>query len=180
MVEIRKARLSDLTTLAALEREFYRDQRAIVLKQKPELRIYLQQAPGGQHVLRKRMRHWIRSRNAVVFIAEANSRAIGFLTVSIDRTPPPWLPARRGFLGYVFVKRRYRGQRISSMLMEMALAWLAERKIKHVCLTVIEDNKPARAIWKKWGFYDFIVVAWKLGGPAGRTKLLAAQQIEEA
>ena len=42
------------------------------------------------------------------------------------------------------------------------LAWFAKRKIKHVSLTVMEGNRPARAIWKKWGFRDFSVFAWKL------------------
>lgn len=47
-------------------------------------------------------------------------------------------------------------------MMKEAMAWLARRKMKHVALTVLEDNEPARSIYKKWGFHDLVVVAWKL------------------
>ena len=87
---------------------------------------------------------------------------MGFLTASIEMNHGIYGPKRYGFIGFVFVRRQYRGQGISSLMVKETLAWLARRKIQHVCLTVIADNKPARAIWEKWGFGDFFVFAWKL------------------
>lgn len=160
----------DLPLLANLQSEFFRDQRRIVLNENPRLKPYLQKSSDGKSSLVKQLRTWIRSGNAIVLIAEADSKPAGFATVSIQKNPPQWLPKRYGFIGYVFVRSRYRGQGISSMMMEQALAWFASRKIRHVALTVIEDNKPARAIWKKWGFYDFVVFAWKVNGPESVNK----------
>ncbi len=162
MITIRRARLADHPLLAKLEREFFRDQRENVLKQNPKLKLYLKRRSGADRFVDNRMRKWIRSKNASVFIAEADSKPAGFSTVSIEKNFPKLLPKRYGNIGYMFVKRQFRGQKISSLMMENALAWFASRKIKHVSLSVIADNQPARAIWAKWGFRDFFVFAWKL------------------
>ena len=53
------------------------------------------------------------------------------------------------------------------MLMEETLRWLAKRKIEHVHLTVIDNNEPARAIYRRWGFVDFGVGVWKTLKTAG-------------
>lgn len=162
MITIRRARVADLPLLARMEREFDRDQREIVLKENPRLKLYLKRVPGKDKITSKRIRKWVRSKNAIVLIAELDARPAGFSTVSIEKNWPKLLPRRYGFIGYMFVRRQYRGQKISSLMMEKALAWLATRQMKHVALTVIGDNKPARAIWAKWGFHDYVVFAWKL------------------
>jgi len=108
------------------------------------------------------MRKWIRSTNALVLIAEENSHSVGFSTACIETNHGIYGPKRFGFIGFVFVKRQHRGRRISSLMMREMLAWFAKRKIKHVSLSVMASNGPARAIWKKWGFVDFSVWAWKV------------------
>ena len=163
MITTRRARLVDIPLLVTLEREFRRDEREIVLKENLKLKPYLPRRSGRDiRIIAKWMRKLVRSKNAIVFIAEADSRPVGFSTVSIETGHPLSLPKRYGFIGYRFVRRQYRGKGISSLMMKEALAWFAKRKIKHVGLTVIKDNRRAHAIWRKWGFYDFLVVTWKL------------------
>ena len=162
MITIRRARLVDTPLLIKLESEFFRDIREIVLKENPKLKPYMQQRRGRDRIITKWIGKWLRAKNTVVFIAEADSSPAGFAVVWIDTNPPPFLPRRFGFIGYMFVRRRFRGQRISSLMMREALAWFAKRQIKHVALSVIADNKPARAIWGKWGFYGFNVFMWKV------------------
>jgi GNAT superfamily N-acetyltransferase len=153
MITIRKACMMDLPHLTEI-REFDRDQRKIVLKETPGLRVHVKRSAGRSKAFAKWARNWIRSRNAIVLIAETGSKPVGFSASWIQRNPPAALPKLYGFIGYLFVKRSYRGQGISSMLMEETLLWFAKRRIKHVALTVIEGNRPARTIYKNWGFDD--------------------------
>ena len=154
--------MTDLPLLAKLEREFWRDIREIVLKENPKMKPYLQPSPGRDRIIAKWMRNWIRSRNARVFITEIGAKPAGFSVAFIQHTPGPFLPKRFGFIGYVFVKHQYRGQRVGSLMMKETLLWFEKRRIEHVGLTVIADNRPARAIWDKMGFHDFNVFKWKL------------------
>jgi GNAT superfamily N-acetyltransferase len=165
MVTIRRALLVDIPLLVTLEKEFRRDERAIVLKENPRWKPYLPVRSGRDAgVVAKFMRQLIRSKNARVFIVEEKSKPVGFSTVSIEKGHPISAPRRSGFVGYMFVRRPYRGRGISSLMMREALAWLGKRKIQHISLSVIKDNKRAHAIWRKWGFRDFFAITWKLTG----------------
>jgi GNAT superfamily N-acetyltransferase len=162
MVLIRRARLADIPVLQKLEQEFHRDERTIVLKDNPQWKHYVKRRPDRDRTVARWLRNWILSRNALVLIACADDISVGFLTASIEIDKGIMQPKRLGFIGFVFVRRPFRGQGISTLMMRETLAWFAKRKVKNVCLTVIADNKPARAIWKRWGFVDFSVFAWKV------------------
>lgn len=162
MVTIRKARLTDIPLLGEMERAFRRDERNIVLKENRRLKTYIERTPDRDRKVAGWMRKWIRSKNALVLLAELGAFPIGFATASIETNHGIYGPMRFGFIGFVFVRRQHRGQGISSRMMREMLAWFAKRKIKHVSLSVMASNHPARAIWKKWGFVDFSVFAWNV------------------
>jgi GNAT superfamily N-acetyltransferase len=162
MLTIRKARLSDVPLLGALEKQFHRNERNAVLKQAPRLKTYIRRTPDRNRKVAGWMRKWIRSKNAMVLLAESDGFPVGFATATIEANQGIYGPSRFGFIGFVFVRLSYRGQGVSSLLMKEMLAWFAKRKIRHVSLTVMEGNRPARDIWKKWGFVDFSVFSWKL------------------
>jgi RimJ/RimL family protein N-acetyltransferase len=161
MLTIRRARLADLPLLDTLEKEFDRDLEHIVLKQTPRLKMYLRRTPELNRIIAKRFRKWVRSKKAIVLIAEVDSTAVGFSTISIE-TNRGLLPRRFGFIGYLFVSRQYRGQRISSRMLKDLMSWLDKRRIGHVGLSVFADNRRARAIYRKWGFRDHGLFMWKL------------------
>lgn len=155
---IRRAGLADMPLFSEFQRQFYKELREIVSRENPPLRAYLK--TRGRIVL-KLMRKWIRSKNAVVLIAEEKSDPIGFTTVSIEKHPISALK-RYGYVGFMFVKPRHRGKGISSLLMKEAIAWLARRRINHVALSVEMDNKHAHAIYQRWGFRNCSVLMWKI------------------
>jgi hypothetical protein len=45
--------------------------------------------------------------------------------------------------------------------------WFENRKIRHIALTVLADNQPARVIWDKMGFMDFYIFKWKVPTASG-------------
>jgi|ERR1041385_2132266 GNAT superfamily N-acetyltransferase len=162
MVSIRRATPADLKLLQKLETEFCRDERAAVISANRGFDHYVQPSPLRSRTVARLLRKMLRSTNARVFIAEQNGKPIAFCTASIEKGGQMYLPMRFGLIGWVFVKKPYRGKRISSQLMAEMLHWFAKRKIEQISLSVLAGNQPARAIWKKWGFHDFVIFAWKL------------------
>jgi ribosomal protein S18 acetylase RimI-like enzyme len=161
MLTIRRARRADLPLLDTLEKEFDRDLRLIVLKQTPRLKMYLRRTPELNRIIAKRFQKWVRSKKAIVLIAEVDSTAVGFSTISIE-TNRGLLPRRFGYIGYLFVNRKHRGQRISSRMLKELLSGLGKRRIRHIGLSVFADNTHARAIYQRWGFRDHGLFMWKL------------------
>jgi hypothetical protein len=47
-------------------------------------------------------------------------------------------------------------------MLKETMRWFENRKIRHIALTVLADNQPARAVWDKMGFMDFYVFKWKV------------------
>jgi len=144
---IKQARVADLRLLVRLEREFDRDERQLALSEDPRLKPYLRTTSSKFSA--QRMRAWTRSKNALVLIAEADSVPCGFSVAWIARSTDIYRPKRYGFIGIMFVQQRYRGRRISSLMMDETSSWFAGRKVKYVCLTVMNDNKHARRIYEK-------------------------------
>ena len=119
-------------------------------------------APSTTTFKSQRMRKWIASTNCIVFIAEADSIPCGFTVAWIGTSPEIFRPKRYGFIGIMFVRREYRGRGVSSLMIKETLAWFAKRKVKHVGLTVVKQNRHARRVYQKWGFADFVVNMWKM------------------
>lgn len=80
MFAVRKARAANIPVLVALEREFDRDERKIVLTENRRLRPYLR-ALRSSRSLSEQMKKWITSRNALVLIAVTDSKPCGYMVV---------------------------------------------------------------------------------------------------
>jgi ribosomal protein S18 acetylase RimI-like enzyme len=161
-MHVRPANLHDLPLLMAMETEYARDQRRAVVRKNPRLRTHMRRRGGEtSKIVQRESSRWFRkhlkSRNSLVSIAEIGERPVGYSVVSIRANPPMRALRRQGSVDVLFVRGDYRGRRISSLLMQRAMEWFAKRGIKHIGLEVISDNIRARAIYKKWGFYDFFV-----------------------
>lgn len=56
----------------------------------------------------------------------------------------------------LFVLKAYRDKGIASALYRESLKWFKQRKCSYLQIFVYDKN-PARQIYKKWGFKDFVV-----------------------
>ncbi|HEY7617586.1 MAG TPA: GNAT family N-acetyltransferase [Terriglobales bacterium] len=157
MVSIRKARLADVGVLASMEERYALDQKQLVLRENPRLRPYMQRRRGKLGEIKKWLRKCIRSTRCLVFLAEADGRPIGFCVASIQTSPPIRRLRRYGSIDLLYVQESWRARGISSLMMKTILAWFRRRQVKHLSLQVIRDNRLARSIYAKWGFYDFFV-----------------------
>jgi len=165
MIALRKASLDDLPLLLKMEAEYARDQRLTVIRRNARLTPYMARRPVRRGARRdvvkqetaRNFRKWIRGRNSLVSIAELDSCPAGFSVIFIEASPPLRRLRKVGYISIFFVRRSYRGRGICSLMMQHASDWFVRRKIQHIGLMVIEDNTIARAIYRKWGFFDFFV-----------------------
>ena len=161
MISIREARLADTATLVRLEREFDRDERHLTLEENPTLKPFLR--TSNTRFSTARLHDWIRSRDALVLIAQADSVPCGFSVTWIATSTGVCRPKRYGFIALMFMQRKHRGRTVRSFMRNEIFSWFTKRRIKNVCLTVMSDAKHARRIYEKWGFGDFSTVMWKTG-----------------
>jgi len=87
-----------------------------------------------------------------VFLAEADGKAAGFITVSAEKLWMIYQNRDFAYVGVLFVRKPYRGRRLSSRLTKEAIRWARQRKLKHLGLSVQSGNRRAEAIYRKWRF----------------------------
>jgi GNAT superfamily N-acetyltransferase len=156
MLTIRKACRSDLKTLVSLWKEFAKYNAALAPANKA-LRPHLKRRRDAAKKFAVWSRKYIGSKNGVVFLAEMDGRPVGYSLVFIKRNP---LTSRISTLGYIsdlFVREDFRGKGISSKLTNEVIKWFRRKGIRHLSLHVLEVNHVPRSIYKRWGFFPFVI-----------------------
>jgi GNAT superfamily N-acetyltransferase len=156
-VTIRRARMEDLAMLVTLTGEFHRDHSRIVARANPERQAGYQTRQDWERVRESFLRKNLRSRNAVLFIAEADGIPAGLSLLAIRENMPMYRLRRLGHIVILYVRKRYRGRGISTRLYEEAVQWFSGKGLTNISLNVMSDNPDARAIYKKWGLFDFMI-----------------------
>jgi ribosomal protein S18 acetylase RimI-like enzyme len=97
---------------------------------------------------------FIRSTNAVTFVAEVEGRITGFVQARTEETPenPFQKPIRRGVINAIGVTADAKRSRIGSRLLEAAESWIRERGFSEVLLNVWEFNEPAIRFYEDRGY----------------------------
>ncbi|MFH1065361.1 MAG: GNAT family N-acetyltransferase [Nanoarchaeota archaeon] len=151
MIKIRKATLKDVPALVDMWKEFEDAHSAMVVKKKPVMKYLLKYKPNVKAVCRKSLRRTIK-KIGFVFIAEEDKTIAGYIEGSIKN---PELAANRiGSIWDLYVKKDYRGGKISSMLKDAAFSFFRKNKVKAIEMNVNRHNKNAYSIYKKWGFFE--------------------------
>lgn len=127
----------------------------IILMKNPKLKPYLKRKDNSQDIMKEFIQKNIKSKNAVVYIAEIEGKLVGYCLICIKDNIAIFNLKKIGYISDLFVKKGYRGKGISSEFMDAASKWLKNRKINHISLVVKKDNKSAYSIYKKWGFLDY-------------------------
>jgi GNAT superfamily N-acetyltransferase len=90
-------------------------------------------------------------------LAEVDGNAVGYSFIFIKPNPFSLKITKLGYIDHLLVKQEFRGQGISSALNSKAMGWFRRKRIRHLSLHVLEPNKTAQAIYRKWGFFPFVV-----------------------
>jgi len=170
-VRIRVARGGDAPDLVELYRQH--------VEYHQRLARYYEVEPGFDWLAFARER--ILGRDRAVLLADREGTLAGFLYMRITaypqrvrrrlrfrfwRRPSPGLPIRPlrwGIIEDCFVAEPSRRQGIGAALVSSAGAWLAERGVQRVELSVLTANSGANEFWGRMGFAPFRVTMWSGG-----------------
>jgi len=154
MLIIRKAKLKDVSVIVKLWKDFMKYHDDIIIKENPEIKPHLIKKKNAVNVFKKFIQKNIRSKNAVVFIAEVNGKHAGYSLNFIKDNNPIFKLEKIGHVSDLFVKKEFRGMKISSKFKNEAKKWFKKKGIKHMEIVVYKDNKYAHSIYERWGFFD--------------------------
>jgi len=154
-MNLRKATSEDLEELAKLGMEFHRDHELILAKDKKA--IPFDKKNKDIFLINKNfIKKYINSKKGEVFLVEDNKKIVAYSLLIIHRDSPILENKYLGVISDIFVKKEYRNKKISSMLYEESIKWFKKNKIELISLNV-NPNNPAHKIYKKWGFFDFMI-----------------------
>lgn len=149
MANIRKSKIKDLNDLSELRykvmKEHYRYDKYYHLKSKKK----------SKSKFKKYIKKKIYSKNAIVFLAEEDSKVVGMCICDYSKRPPVFKRKVVGEIGGLYILPIYRGKKFGSRLVARCKEWLKKKKVKTVTLNVHAKNKKAIQLYKKAGFKDF-------------------------
>ncbi|MDU1278465.1 MULTISPECIES: GNAT family N-acetyltransferase [Clostridium] len=90
------------------------------------------------------------SRTSLFLIAEVNSKIVGFTRCEGNKLSRFKHKAEFG----ICISKEYWGYGIGKALLENVLIWAESREIRKISLTVVETNKKAINLYKRYGFIE--------------------------
>ena len=127
---IRKAKLKDLNIIVKLFDEFMKEHDRIILKVDPKIKPHLSRNKGAKLDFKNFMRKNIKSKNALVLIAEVDKNVAGYCLAKIVDNISIFTIEKLGHINDIYVKKQYQGLKISSKFKNTIMQWLKKRKIK--------------------------------------------------
>jgi len=147
-VRIRRAQPADLDQLSTLWKELA-DFHAVL---DPKFAL----ASNAKERWRENMAPLLEDDNWGIFVAEDNSRLVGFISGVVRSTPDVFLERQHGHITDAFVTERLRRRGIGEQLYRALAEWFHKRGITVIELNVAVANSIAQAFWRKMGFKDWM------------------------
>lgn len=115
---------------------------------------------AAAHQYMKKMLDDVDNMQGKIFVAEENGEVIGFIQgVIIEHNKGndeiydlSHLPGKEGWIGLLYVKSKYRGQKIGQKLLDEIKKYFANAKCTSIRLLVLSDNKNAIKVYQKNSF----------------------------
>ena len=149
----RKAKIKDLKDIVNLS---YKS--AIYHK---KLTPYYDTSKDVKEVLTESLKKNIYSSNSCIFVAEENSKIVGYLLAFKVNRPEMFKVKKAGLIADVFIKEEYRRKGIGDKLIKECFDWFRGYKISFVEINVEVSNKQAMNFWNKKGFKDVSIEKYK-------------------
>ncbi|MFH0713728.1 MAG: GNAT family N-acetyltransferase [Candidatus Micrarchaeota archaeon] len=97
------------------------------------------------------IRKILKTRKAVVFIAEIDGKCAGHILVELKTLPKCYVIKLEAYISELFVKKEYRRKGIATRLLAEAEKWGKKKHAAQFGLTVNVQNKNAQACYSKFG-----------------------------
>ncbi len=115
-------------------------------------------APEAPRVFAKFLRRCMKSKNALVLLAEERGVPVGMCMALIDNNPPIFEATRFGRLSDLFVDADYRRRGIGTELLQAVRKWLAENGVTVCRASAAEQNPALENFWLRSGFDRCIAI----------------------
>ncbi|TJY37885.1 GNAT family N-acetyltransferase [Pontimicrobium aquaticum] len=92
-----------------------------------------------------------------LYVVELNNELVasGYAKIKDDR---PYLKHKKqGYLGFMFVPEKHRGNGYNKLIMDALLKWCKERNVFEIRLDVYEDNPSAIRAYEKAGLKKHLI-----------------------
>ena len=151
---IRKAKIKEAPVIAGLWMDFMKEHDKIVVSGDRRMIPHVKKNKSAKKNFQKFVLKCIRSRNSQVMVAEDKGNLVAYSLTTIKKNTPVFEIKEVGYFADLYVKKKYRGQGISSEFKKSAIEWFKSRKIKYISIMVYPQNKFAHKIYRKWGMFD--------------------------
>lgn len=97
------------------------------------------------------------SEESDLYVVELNNELVasGYAKIKEDR---PYLKHdKQGYLGFMFVPEKHRGNGYNKLIMDVLLKWCKDRKVFEIRLDVYEDNPSAIRAYEKIGMKKHLI-----------------------
>ena len=145
-IKIRSATVNDLPTLLEFEQ-------GIILSERP-----IDPTLKKGHIKYYDLKALILSDEAEVKVACIDDQIVGSGYAHILNAKPYLAHSQYAYLGFMFVKEKFRRKGVNNKILSELKAWAFEMNIHEVRLEVYEDNFGAVKSYEKSGFKKHIVV----------------------
>ncbi len=145
---IREARRQDTATIVALWQEMMDHHRTM----DPRFQFAQNAAREFEyHVL-----SILRSREAQIFVAEAEGKVIGYTLGEMHARKPLYPVGKYGFISDISVRAAFRRHGVGRALVQRLMEWFRRKGATTVELFVAVHNPGSTAFWHAMGFTDFL------------------------
>jgi ribosomal protein S18 acetylase RimI-like enzyme len=90
--------------------------------------------------------------NTCLLLAEQAGQIVATGYIQLRASKPSRVHARHGYIGFMFVDPKLRGQGVNRQIMDRLLAWGADRDVSTFSLDVYAQNESAIRAYEKAGF----------------------------
>lgn len=144
-IHFRFAKLEDLETLYEFEQGIITAERPFDPTLKPSRINYYD------------LRGMITAEDTAVIVALHGEQVIGSAYAKIKASQHYLKFEHHAYVGFVFVRPEFRGQRVSQQILEELKPWARSKGLTEMRLDVYEDNAPAVKAYEKAGFQKHLV-----------------------
>lgn len=144
-MQIRNARLEDLSTLLEYEQGVITSERPFDPTLKNELIHYYD------------IEKMILADHIAVMVAETDSKIIASGYARIEKAEEYLKHDKYAYLGFMFVHPDYRGKGVNAMIVEALKEWVRSRGLTEMRLEVYNNNEPAIRAYEKIGFVKHMI-----------------------
>jgi len=144
-INFRAAEINDLPIL-------YKFEQGIVSTERP-----FDPTLKNEHINYYNIRAMITANDVAVIVALVNDKIIASAYVKIKKAPPYLKFEYYAYLGFMYVRPKYRGQGVSQKVIEQAKIWAQSKNLNELRLEVYDENISAITAYEKFGFNKHII-----------------------